>query len=150
MGKFDIIYQTAKDKGNPEELERNGPIYCNSSDAWLGNGYYFWHGHEELSHWWGKARIRGKYIVCRGYCNIQPNCFDLHDSPGHRAQMIKAFEIVTKINDEAKKRGADYDEEILLSKVIEWLKKKSFFNYEAINFSKLLKVNFLKLTCIFF
>jgi len=37
-----IIYQTLEDRGNPDEIERNGPFSCNWNNSWLGTGCYFW------------------------------------------------------------------------------------------------------------
>lgn len=132
MSKTDIIFQTIKDKGNPRELEHSGPIHCDSEDAWLGPGHYFWHGHIELGHWWGRVHVKGQYMICRAHCNIEPDCWDLHDNPEHRDQFIDAMKQSKKLNELAKKYGKEVDDEVLVSKVILWIKKQDFFKFNAI------------------
>lgn len=81
-----VLYQTVKDKGNPDFIKSNGPIYCNTDDAWLGHGYYFWDTFEELGHWWGEHRLREAYMVWQALCDFDSSkCFDLHGEPEHLA-----------------------------------------------------------------
>jgi len=132
MSEVDFIYQTVKDKGNPRELEQDGPIYCESDEAWLGNGYYFWHGHIELGHWWGQSRLKVAYMIFMGHCNIRPKCLDLHDNPTHRDYFIDAMIEMKKLNELTKKYHPEFNEEVLVSKVVQFIRKRHLFNFEAI------------------
>lgn len=52
------IFQTVKDLDNVDQLEQQGPIFCDSNSAWLGHGYYFWDSEIDLAHWCGKVHCQ--------------------------------------------------------------------------------------------
>lgn len=58
--KENPLYQTVDGaKGLPKK-----PIFCNSDDAWLGDGYYFWDDSLESAKWWGDIHYKRNYIIC--------------------------------------------------------------------------------------
>lgn len=120
-----IAYQTLEDRGNPEHVEEFGPFLCQRSDAWLGYGYYFWDTHIELAHWWGRNSYLQGYMICKCRCNIDHTCWDLVGNGEHRLELHD-------ICDELLRIGVTTKERILLPRVIEYLKKKGIFEYEAI------------------
>lgn len=75
----DILYQTLEDRNNPDEVEQHGPYKCTRKDAWLGDGYYFWHHFIDFAHRWGKVSYSGNYMICRQTAFIygNPDILDL-------------------------------------------------------------------------
>ena len=117
------IYQTLKDRNNPQEIESNGPFECTRSDAWLGDGYYFWEYFVEHAHWWGRKGCNNNYIICAAYYDKdQIYCFDLIDNYEHLNLLEELNHIV-----QAKENRPVY-----VSKLIELLKRKGLFNFDAI------------------
>lgn len=54
------------------------PIYCSTSDARLGHGYYFWDSIIDAAHWWGKVHYGGHYIICQSFYDAHSDkLFDL-------------------------------------------------------------------------
>ncbi len=128
MPSDSILYQTLENRDNPDKIEDEGPFKCVKKSAWLGHGYYFWDYHIELSHWWGE-KIYGEdnYIICKCNCNItEDNCWDLHNNGKHRKELYDALSLIikTKIVKKA--------ETITVAQIIEYAKRKGFFNHEAI------------------
>lgn len=42
----------------------SAPIICNRTDAWLGDGYYFWNDEVDAIHWGSKSKNRtGRYQI---------------------------------------------------------------------------------------
>ena len=64
MGRKVIVFQTLKNKGNPIEIERDGPFICRWENSWMGTGYYFWETFLSNAHWWGKSHLNGDYVIC--------------------------------------------------------------------------------------
>ncbi|MCB0476730.1 MAG: hypothetical protein KDC84_01105 [Crocinitomicaceae bacterium] len=131
---LNTVYQTLKDKGNPEVIEENGPIKCTSEDAWLGDGYYLWHGFEPLAHWWGKYRLRMPYMVGTAKINFyeECSCYDLHANFNH----IEDFwGVKTEWEKQLKKlatmKGKPYKEPTI-AKIINFMKSKDIFKYDSI------------------
>ena len=121
-----ILYQTLKDKGNPEEIETKGPFDSKNKAAWLGEGYYFWDSHIELGHWWGRT-VHGKdnYIICSCEVTQDETCWDLHGDGGCRIE----FE---KICTEMIKERLTTRDKLTVPRVISFMKLKNIFNYKAI------------------
>lgn len=122
--EVDLI-QTLKDKGNPEQVESDGPFICTRPHAWLGFGYYFWDTHIELGHWWGETTLNNSYIICSANAIIDKTCWDLHNNQKHLMAFSEALdEIVDKeMTTYAKAK---------VPEVIEYIKKKGMFKYKAI------------------
>lgn len=78
-----ILYQTVGDRGNPEEVERQGPFICERDNAWLGTGYYFWDTFIELAHWWGDYGYNRNYMICEASCDENDKIFDLVGNTDH-------------------------------------------------------------------
>lgn len=120
-----VIYQTLKDKNNPDEIEEYGPFPCRRPNAWLGDGYYFWDTFIDLAHWWGQKSLSNSYIVCEGIIYKDHTCWDLHGDGSH----LQEFEdICWEIVDS----GISSTEKLLVPQVIEFIKKKGQFKYKAI------------------
>lgn len=52
------------------------PIFCTDSEAWLGNGYYFWEAEDDAVYWGNtKKRKTGSYTIYSANINEQ-NVFD--------------------------------------------------------------------------
>lgn len=140
-----IIYQTLEDRGNPDNVELNGPFKCNRKDAWLGFGYYFWESFIENAHWWGQECINfnGGYIICQAeYDQIDELCFNLVDNPEHLKMLDDSIDLLQK--------KELIDSETTFSRLIAYLKEElGIFNFEAIRAnpvnSRSLKSNFSNL-----
>lgn len=63
MSRIKALFQALKDCDNPSEVIDHGPYKCTRSDAWLGDGFYFWDSIIDLAHWWGKLAYGDKYII---------------------------------------------------------------------------------------
>ncbi len=75
------LFQTVEDRNNPWDIASKGPFLCSRSNAWLGEGFYFWDSFIELAHWWGNTVYGGKYVVCKSYCsNPLVETYDLYDN----------------------------------------------------------------------
>jgi hypothetical protein len=124
------IYQTLQDRDNIDEIENGGPFLCNWTNAWLGNGYYFWDTHIELAHWWGRTRYLSKkkaYVICSAKITRDYKCWDLHGEGNHRLEFINAVEeLITA--------GLFKKEVTRVPQVIEFLKMRNFFTekYDSI------------------
>jgi hypothetical protein len=125
-----ILYQTLDDKGNPDDVESEGPFICKREHSWLGNGYYFWDAHIELGHWWGELNVRqgfykDGYIICKANAILDSSCWDLYGNGLYRKEFDKICKLLIDENVTTKSK-------LLVSHVIEYLKKKSLFKYKAI------------------
>lgn len=119
------IFQTLYNKDNPDHVEEFGPFKCTKANAWLGYGYYFWDSHIELGHWWGDVAYGKNYIICKANVIIDKTCLDLHGNGIHRNE----FKAVCK---EIINAGISTKHNLLVPQVIEFLKRKNLFKYEAI------------------
>lgn len=65
------------------------PIYCSTSDARLGFGYYFWDSIIGAAHWWGKQRYgENNYIICQSFYDAHSDkYFDLVGNLLHKEQL---------------------------------------------------------------
>lgn len=116
MNKIVTVYQTLKNKDNPEEVERDGPFPCNWENAWLGPGYYFWEAFINSAHWWGEGHCKGNYFICEAQCIInEENCFDLVGNTDHLTVLSKAVE-------ELDAKGL-LDEQTTVTRVLRYLKE---------------------------
>lgn len=115
------LYQTVSDQ---EKIIQRRPIYCDSSEARLGYGYYFWEYHIEAAHWWGNQHYSNSYMIYQAsYDFHSEKYFDLVGNPMHRERVQKAYSILQK-------RQKD---EYTIAEVIELLKSKDFdFSFWAI------------------
>lgn len=105
------VHQTLEDRGNADQIEEQGPFKADAiGRLYLGNGSYFWDDHIELAHWWGKANIKGDYVICQADMAVRK--IEFYDLAGcrqdmkHLKEMIKTFGI----------------SHLALGKVIEFLK----------------------------
>jgi len=117
------LFQTLEDRENPEHVESSGPFKCSRNDAWLGEGYYFWEGHIELAHFWGRNYDR--YIICQADAVLDNNCWDLHNSAELRKEFVEILETLHAA-------GVINKADALVSQVIEFFKAKGKFNYSSI------------------
>ncbi len=119
-----LIYQTLEDRENAFEIERDGPFRCRRNDAWLGEGYYFWDSHKTLGHWWGKITYgKNKYVICESTCILDQDCWDLHGEGKHRKEFKEAAIELSKSHTK---------NDPTVPEIIEFLKRKRFFTYQAI------------------
>ena len=125
MSKKTIVYQTLKNKDNPEEVERNGPFICKWSNAWLGEGYYFWERFINSAHWWGEAHCNNNYFICEATCfKTEENCFDLVGDTEHMEIFSNAIDIM-------KDQGI-INEKTTVPRILSYLKDDlKLFKYEA-------------------
>ena len=131
------VYQTVQDRDNPDEVELYGPFKC-KKNPWLGQGYYFWDHEIKLAHWWGsKAGYENNYMICEAWCNMTGNdlCWDLHENGFHRDEFHETILKIVELN--LSKKPHD----ITVDQVIEFVKNKKSFKYEAI---RILGVNSVK------
>lgn len=94
-----LLYQTLENRDNQEEIHKNGPFDCNWSNAWLGEGYYFWDTFIQSAHWWGKIHYSNNHIICEAECEISEiNCFDLVGNTNHLIFFNDFFDNCEKAN----------------------------------------------------
>ncbi|MBE7653946.1 hypothetical protein [Tenacibaculum finnmarkense] len=123
--KSKVLYQTLKDRGNPEYILKKGPFNCNWDNTWLGEGYYFWDTFVENAHWWGEVRHKKKYIICKMTCDFHNNkCFDLVGDTDHMSDFSQSIEFL-------KGQGL-INSETSVARILEFIKTKIGFSYEAI------------------
>lgn len=124
--KVKILYQTLKDKGNPDYIEENAPFICRWGNAWLGDGYYFWDTFIENAHWWGKVRHGDSYIICKAVCDFNSEeCFDLVGDTEHMQDFAQSVEFL--------KSKKIITENTTVARIITFLKEKvPDFNFQAI------------------
>lgn len=97
MSKKLTVYQTLKNKNNSTEVESDGPFSCNWSNAWLGEGYYFWETFLNSAHWWGKMHCLNNYFICEATCvKTETNCFDLVGDSEHMSIFSDTVELMRK------------------------------------------------------
>lgn len=121
------LYQTIKDTGNPDTVERNGPILCKADTAWLGVGYYFWEGSIDLAKHWGETHCNNKYMICQAKSEFKPeDIFDLINNYDHIEELAYMQEALLD-----KYKDKDYDD-IPVCFVIEYLKSINAFVYKAV------------------
>ena len=117
------IYQTLEDRNNPQEIVSDGPFGCKRSDAWLGNGFYFWENYFEHAKWWGSKGCNDNYVICSAfYDNNESFCFNLIDNYEH-LEFLEELNLAVK----AKRRKPVY-----IPQLIELLKRQGLFKYDAI------------------
>ena len=121
--KLRKAYQTLENRNNPDQIEEQGPFLCNRQSAWLGEGYYFWDSFIENAHWWGQEGYKNNYVICESTFELdEDKCFNLVDNPEH----LKLFEFTKKALIEQQIHN------LIVPRVIEFLKQRKNFKYEAI------------------
>ncbi|MBZ9627156.1 hypothetical protein LB450_03480 [Psychroflexus sp. CAK1W] len=114
------IYQTLKDKENPDEVESDGPFPCNWKNSWLGDGYYFWDSFIENAHWWGESHCGNSYIICEAIIDLNDdNCFDLVGNTKHLKDFGDSIDYM-------KEKGI-LTTQTTVSRVIRFMKSKNIF-----------------------
>ena len=124
--KIKTLYQTLKDKGNPDYIEQNAPFKCNWGNAWLGEGYYFWDTFIENAHWWGKVRHGQSYIICKAECDFSTElCFDLVGDTEHMLDFDESIKLM--------KSKKIINKNTTVSRIINFLREKvPHFTFQAI------------------
>lgn len=116
--KLDPVYQAIEDRGNPNEVEKDGPIKC-CLNAWLGDGYYFWDGFVDCAHWWGGHHLNNKYMICQA--SVEENDENYLDLFGNTTDMGLFSKSLALIKSEL---GRD---DLTVSEAIAFLKEKTGF-----------------------
>lgn len=114
-------YHTLQDRGNPREIELEGPRYCYRNDAWLGRGYYFWDTDITWAHRWKKSDNKG-YMICEAQLLIDENTFDLLGNVAHQKRLQECAAILS----------AHAEKDVSVYEVVEYLKKHLDFPYNSI------------------
>lgn len=125
--KQKVIYQTLENRGNPEEIEQNGPFKCHWENTWLGIGYYFWDTFIENAHWWGNNRgYKNGYVICKANCSYDvSNCFDLVGNTEHILKFRDSFLLM-------KKQGL-INKDTTVARVLQFIRQDiKIFIFEAI------------------
>lgn len=120
------LFQTIKNTGNPQQIEKDGPYKCVRNDAWLGEGYYFWDTFVDLAHKWGEVAYNENYIICHSTCNGDLSyVYDLYNP-----QILNEFrEITTKLQTKI----ASENGKLYMKDIISLIRKKTTFKkYKAI------------------
>jgi hypothetical protein len=125
VSKILKVYQTLKNKDNPKEVESEGPFDCNWSNAWLGEGFYFWEAFINSAHWWGKTHCHNNYFICEANCTLtDTNCFDLVGDSKHMSIFSDAVE-------EMKVQGI-INKKTTVTRILQYLKDDiKVFKFEA-------------------
>lgn len=123
--KEKTLFQTLEDRENPDVVEAEGPFSCHWKNTWLGEGYYFWDSFIENAHWWGEVRYHNKYIITKFKCDFDTEkCFDLVGDTDHMLDFSESIEFLKNKN--------QVTSETTVSRIINHLRNKVGFNYEAI------------------
>lgn len=118
-------YHTLQDRGNPEEIELNGPQACYRSNAWTGHGYYFWDTEINWAHEWGKqdpTKQKTGYMIFESQLLVNENTFDLFGNVAHQKEFLTCVKIM---------RDNAY-QNVNVPNVIEFLKRHTDFAYNSI------------------
>lgn len=119
------LHQTLEDRGNPDQIESQGPFVCKRSDAWLGHGAYFWEDDLPQATRWGEQYPNG-YVICESeYDADNKNYLDL-TTKEHYESMKKCQAMLEK-----KTKG----DKVFLAQIIEFLKNANKFPYKAIRYA---------------
>jgi hypothetical protein len=130
-------YQTLEDR-DIHKIEIEGPFLCTRTNAWLGNGYYFWESFIENAHWWGLegACYKHGYVICETHFDLDDNrCFNLVDNPNHLEQFNKTKNFL-------KEKKLYVDGVTTVARVINYIKEIDVFNFEAIRVYGISSVGF--------
>lgn len=123
-----VIYQTLEDRDNYDEVEDCGPFPCYRSNAWLGNGCYFWDDDIIVAHNWAKqAGYNSDYIICQSsYDYDNHNFLDLVGHPKHLKLFREFYQVL--------KSKLPSNRNIKVPTLIEFVKEElgQAFNYKAI------------------
>lgn len=72
------VYHTTEHRGNHEEIIHNGGVYGDSTDLFLGKGYYYWENNFDEAKNWGIKRYKGNSFIFCGKFNFDlERMFDL-------------------------------------------------------------------------
>lgn len=116
------LYQTISNK-NRHDLEKIAPFKCTRSDAWLGEGYYFWDTFIELAHQWGRCAYETDYIICRTSTTCPDE--DFLDLVGNTTQIKDLKDIVLNLE-------KLYAKKLTIPFVVNYLRNIPSFPYKAI------------------
>ena len=117
------LFQTVDNR--PIDVNSFGPIFCDTDDAWLGSGYYFWDNSLTSAKWWGEIHYDNDYIICRSFYDYHSEEYlDLVGNLDH-------IRYIKSCADAVKRRRPSHD--IRLGEIIELLKQTdSKFDYLSI------------------
>ena len=88
------LFQTVR---GGEQVVIKEPIYCQSEEARLGYGYYFWEYDIDNAHWWGRTHYKGNSEIYQSYYDRHSEkCFDLLGNPQHRKNVLNAYQELMK------------------------------------------------------
>jgi hypothetical protein len=94
-----LIYQTLKNKENPDYIKDNGPFKCNWKNSWAGEGYYFWDSFIENAHWWGSNHQQNNYIIAEAKIDVSTStCFDLVGNTKHMKDFGDSIDLMKSKN----------------------------------------------------
>lgn len=114
------LFQTLEKRGLIATINDRGPFKCTWKNSWLGDGYYFWDGHIDLAHWWGKVHRNGEYFIASGEAIYGTSCWDLHG----RSDLREEFRSLVLLLDEEGVMNSSKD--VVLT-YIKYLQSKPFF-----------------------
>jgi hypothetical protein len=121
-----IGYHTLQDLFNVDDIEKNGPIKCETKAAWLGHGYYFWDADISWGHNFGKSRYGEEYMIFEAEIVLNKETYDLYGNVLHKLEFKSLWE-------ELRENGHfKPGEEITVPKLIEYLKRNIGFDYNSI------------------
>lgn len=118
------LYQTLEDRGNLDYVEKYGPFFCKANLAWLGRGYYYWEAFMDYAKWWGDELYQKQgYIICESKVDFHKvKVLDL-ENPEVMIYFKQAGEVLGKVYK---------DKTVFVSQVLEYLRKKTSFDYQVI------------------
>lgn len=95
---------------------------------WLTDGYYFWLNSDIYAKWWGKNKLKGKYLVKKyEICIERDKVLDLIENPDDEKLF---FYFIFMYLEEYKKYNTDNQlDEPTVSTVITYMKKKFLSNF---------------------
>lgn len=90
MANFQI-YHTTEHRGNHQEIEARGGVYGDTTDLFLGRGFYYWEDNYQQALVWGQRRYKGNFYVFSGTITFDlDKMFDI-STMTHNNFILKLF-----------------------------------------------------------
>jgi hypothetical protein len=105
MASFEI-YHTTENRGNHSDIEKTGGVFGDTTELFLGRGYYYWEDNYSHALVWGQKRYKGHFYIFKGNMELDlDKMFDI-SFMGHNnyirklyAKFILQYKKKTKSND---------------------------------------------------
>src|ERR1700739_2633372 len=97
------VYHTTENRGNSDDLLVSKGVFGDTTELFLGQGYYYWESNYNKAVIWGQRRYKGNFYVFKGNFDFDYNkMFDI-SLLAHNLYIEKQFKLF-KIQYKAKKK----------------------------------------------